>query len=169
MVVQLLKVSILSKLPLPFVFVYRIQPFRCKSFKTSRGQWSCSLHAKAQQRILMRLPNVNTSFGIHNQYLNLVSSTGPGHKICLTDHQKNVCQLLGMFSKMGMKLDCVWQRSLIFYGVYVEFLMFSGEVLAPLTPLSDTQQNMGLINLILMFSIRMGNAIEIAFLCLFQV
>lgn len=166
MFVQQFKVSILSKLPLPFVFVCRIQPFRCRSFKTSREQWSCSLHAKAQQRILMKLPNVNTSFGILNLYLNLVSLTGPGHKICLTDHQKNVCQLWGMFCKIGMKLDCVWWRSLIFYGVYVEFLMFSGEVLALPTPLSDTQHTV-LINLILMFSIRMGNAVEIAFLCLF--
>ncbi|XP_030301483.1 glycylpeptide N-tetradecanoyltransferase 2 isoform X4 [Calypte anna] len=49
-----------------------IQLFQCRSFKTSRGRWNCSLHAKAQQRILMRLLNVNTSFGIHNLYQNLL-------------------------------------------------------------------------------------------------
>lgn len=44
--------------------------------------------------------------------------------------------------------------------------MFSRKVLARAPP-SDMQKNTVLINLIMMLSIKMGNAIEIVFLCIF--
>lgn len=77
----------------------RILPSLFRSYRTSREQWSCCLHAKAQPGTLMRPQSADTSSGTHSQYPNWVSSYACFHNPAWRDLDAVLCHTLKINTK----------------------------------------------------------------------